>query len=196
MLMNYKFKTFFLILLICNQLSAQESSKLKGFYGSTNLGIGVVKGNIRNEETSTNSHFALHINVGYFIFRSVQAGITLNGWLFEPSGETLFAYKGESISNGMVHIQYYPIRNQRFYLKSAYGLSEYTNLRPDGNHGNGDAFMIATGYETSIGKRNFLLGVQLSCNIGNLRYNKMPGYNVLVDRKFQAADLTILLAFD
>jgi hypothetical protein len=194
--MTYKFKTFFLILLICNQLSAQESSKLKGFYGSINPGIGVVKGNLHTEEINTCFHFAFHFNVGYFILRSVQAGITLNGWLFEPFNETLFAYKGESISNGMVHIQYYPIRNKRLYLKSAYGISEYTNLRPEGNHGNGDAFMIAAGCEMSIGKRNFLLGVQLSYNIGNLKYNKIPGYNVLVDRKFQATDLTILLALD
>jgi len=98
-----------------------------------NLGIGVVKGNIHNEEINTDSHFALHFNVGYFIFKSVQAGITLNGWLFEPFGEIPFASKGEGISNGMVHIQYYPIRNKRFYFKSAYGLSEYTNLRPEEN---------------------------------------------------------------
>jgi hypothetical protein len=194
--MNYKFKTLILVLLICNQLSAQVSSKLKGFYGSVNLGIGVVKGNIQSEEINTDSHFALHFNVGYFISTSLQAGITLNGWLFEPYGEIPFAYRGESISNAMIHLQYYPIRNRRFYLKGAYGLSEYTNLRPEGNHGNGDAFMIASGYEMSIGKRNFLLGIQLSYNLGNLKYNKIPGANVLVNRKFQTADLTILIALD
>jgi len=51
-------------------------------------------------------------------------------------GSIPFAFKGESISNGMLHLQFYPVNKYRIFLKGAYGISEYTNLRPDKYHGN------------------------------------------------------------
>ena len=107
------------------------------------------------------SHFAMHLNVGVFLNRSVQGrGYRINGWLFETYGPIPFGYKGESISNGMVHIQLYPVKNNRLFFKGAYGICEYKNLRPDKDEGRGKALMIATGYEKEIGKSNFLTGIR------------------------------------
>lgn len=184
------------ILLLHFQLVAQKSGELKGFYGSTNLGLGVVNGNITSEEINTSSHFAMHLIVGIFVNKSIQAGLTLNGWLFESYGSIPFAYKGESISNGMVHLQVYPVKNNRLFFKGAYGLSEYTNLRPDKDHGNGRTFMVAAGYEKGIGKGNFLTGIQFSYYIGKLKYNDLSGTNDLLNRKFKTIDLTIFLGID
>jgi hypothetical protein len=184
------------IFLIHSQLIAQSPGELKGFYGSVNLGLGNVTGNIDDEEIYSGNHFAMHLNAGVFICRSMQAGFTVNGWLFETFGEIPGGYKGEGLSNAMLHLQIYPIRNTRLFFKGGYGFSEYRNLRPEGNHGNGSAFMCALGYEKGIGKEGFLLGVQLSCNKGKLKYNEIPGTSILVNRKFQAIDLTVFLALD
>ena len=191
-----KFKVILPILIIHFQLVAQNTGELKVFYGSMNLGLGLVKGNITSETIKTMSQFAMHLNVGVFITRSVLAGITMNGWLFEPYGITSADYKGESVANGMLHLQFYPVKNYRFYFKGAYGISEYTNLRPEGNHGNGKALMGALGYEKGIGKGKFLWGIQFSYNKGKLKYNAIPGENVLQNRKFQVIDLTIFLALN
>ncbi|MCJ7648469.1 MAG: hypothetical protein MUP85_07635, partial [Candidatus Lokiarchaeota archaeon] len=163
----------FLLLLMHFQLTAQRSGEFKGFYGSINLGLGIVEGNITSEEKNSSSQFAMHFNVGLFVTKTVQVGITLNGWLFESYGSIPFAFKGESISNGMLHLQFYPVNKYRIFLKGAYGISEYTNLRPDKDHGNGSAFMVALGYEKEIGKRNFLPGIQLSYNLGKLKYTDL-----------------------
>ncbi len=184
------------VLLIHLQLDAQKSGELKGFYGSINLGLGLVNGNITSEEINTSSHFAMHLNVGIFIIKSVQAGITFNGWLFEPYGSIANAYKGESISNGMLHLQFYPLNNNRLFLKGAYGISEYTNLRPDKDSGIGNASMVALGYEKGIGKSEFLYGIQLSYTIGALKFTDLSGINSLHGRKFQTIDLTIFVGID
>lgn len=191
-----KLEIILTILLIHLQLDAQKSGELKGFYGSINLGLGLVNGNITSEKINTSSHFAMHLNVGVFIIKSVQAGITFNGWLFEPYGSIPFAYKGESISNGMLHLQFYPVKNNRLFFKGAYGKSEYTNLRPDKDSGIGNAFMVAVGYEKRIGKREFHSGIQLSYNIGKLKFTDLSGINGLLNRKFQTIDLTIFLGMD
>jgi hypothetical protein len=191
-----KLKIILPVLLVSFQLMAQKSGELHGFYGSMNLGLGIVRGNISGENTNTTGQFAMHFNAGVFVSRSVQAGITLNGWLFESFEPIPFAYKGESISNGMVHLQVYPIKKHRFYLKGAYGLSEYTNLRPQEDSGKGRAFMTALGHEKETGWQRFLLGIQLSYNSGNLKYTDMAGKNSLQDRSFQTVDLTLFLAID
>jgi len=184
------------IFLIHTQLIAQIAGEQKGFYGSVNLGLGNVTGNIDDEEIHSSIHFAMHLNAGVFICRSLQAGFTINGWLFETYGEIPFGYKGEGVSNGMLHVQVYPIKNTRLFFKGAYGISGYWNLRPEGNYGNGSAFMWALGYERGIGKGEFLWGVQLSYNKGKLKYNEIPGENILLNRKFQTIDLTVFLALD
>ena len=46
-------KIIFAILLVHFQLFAQNPGELKGFYGSMNLGLGVVNGNITHEEKNT-----------------------------------------------------------------------------------------------------------------------------------------------
>ncbi len=189
-------KIIFPVLLIHFQLVAQNPGELKGFYGSMNLGLGVVNGNIAHEEKNTDPHFAMHFNAGVFLNRSLQVGLTLNGWLFETYGQIPFGFKGESISNGMVHIQLYPVKNNRLFFKSAYGICEYKNLRPDKDEGRGKAFMIATGYEKEIGKSNFLTGIQVSYSMGKLKYTDISGTNGLPNRKFQTIDLTIFLAID
>lgn len=190
------YSTILIILLINYHLTAQRSGDHKGFYGSMNIGPGIVTGNISNEKISTAAHLAMHLNIGYFFSSSVQGGITVNGWLFEPFGEIPSGFKGESISNGMIHLQFYPFRDYRLFLKGAYGLSEYTNLRPNKVNGSGSAFMTALGYEIEIGRRDFLAGVQLSYNMGHLTYAYIPGTSYLRDRKYQAVDLTIYLALD
>jgi len=96
----------------------------------------------------------------------------------------------------MVHLQFYPFKKHRIYLKSAIGVSDYTNLRPDGYHGTGNAFMEAIGFERGLGKGKFISGIQLSYNTGKLKYNYIPGTSKLIDRKFQSTDLTIFLAID
>ena len=184
------------LLFIHFHLLGQQSTYLKGFYGSMNLGLGIVKGNIRSEDASTTSHFAMHVNVGVFICKSLQAGITLNGWLYEPFGTIPFAYRGESISNGMLYLQVYPVKKNRFFIKGAYGTSEYTNLRPVGLHGAGDCFMGAFGYEKEIGKGKFISGIQISYSSGKLKFTRLPGTNSLIDRKFQTVDLTLFFGLD
>ncbi len=184
------------IFLIHSQLIAQRPGDLKGFYGSVNLGVGNVTGNIDDEKIYSSTRFAMHLNAGVFICRSMQAGFTVNGWLFETFGEIPGGFKGEGLSNAMLHLQIYPVKSKRLFLKGAYGISEYRNLRPEGTNGNGRAFMGAFGYEKGIGKGEFLWGVQLSCNKGKLKYNDIPGGNILVNRKFQAFDLTVFLALD
>jgi hypothetical protein len=194
--MPVKLKIIICLLLIHFQLTAQDQGKLKGFYGSTNLGIGIISGNISGENTKTTGQFAMHFTVGFFVCRSAQVGITFNGFLFESYGLIPFGYKGESISNGMIHLQVYPVKNYRLFIKGAYGISEYSNLRPDGDSGKGRAFMAALGYEQETGLRRLLWGIQLSYNSGNLKYNVLPGNNSISDRRFRAMDLTLFLALD
>jgi hypothetical protein len=194
--MHIYLKIILPIFLIHSQLIAQRPGELKGFYGSFNLGLGNVTGNIDDEEIYSSTHFAMHLNAGVFICRSMQAGFTINGWLFETYGEIPFGYKGEGLSNGMLHLQIYPIKNKRLFFKGAYGISEYENIRPEGNHGNGNAFMLALGYEKAIGKGEFLWGVQFSYNNGKLKYNEIPGENILENREFHTIDLTVFLALD
>jgi hypothetical protein len=185
------------VLLIHYNLAAQKSGELKGLYGSMNLGIGIVSGNITGEEINTSANFAMHFNIGFFICRSMQAGITLNGWLFEPYGPFLFTYyEGESISSWMFHLQFYPLKNSRLFFKGAYGISEYINLTPEKDQGKGDAFMVALGYEKKLGKDMILAGIQLSYSIGKLKYTDLYGTNNLANRKFSTIDLTLLLAID
>jgi hypothetical protein len=56
--------------------------------------------------------------------------------------------------------------------------------------------MVAVGYEKGIEKREFLSGIQLSYNIGKLRYTDLSGINGLLSRKFQTIDLTVFLGID
>ena len=217
--MDKIFKIVFLLILSVCELCAQKTGELKGLYGSINLGLGVINGDITNEYYSTNGQFAMHFNVGIFICRYLQTGITLNGWLFESFEEIPYAYKFESISNGMIHLQVYPVRNKRLFIKGAYGITEYTNLRPEKNSGKGRALMVAFGYErefrlnkkennddlffteaTVYDKRKnmqkFFWGIQISYNSGRLNYTSFPGISSLVDRRFQTIDLTLILAID
>ena len=185
----------FLVLVNIHSI-AQESGKLKGFYGSFNLGPGIVNENIRNDIENTSLCLAMHFNLGFFITRKIQTGFTMNGWLFEAFGLIPDGFKGESISNGMVHVQYYPLKSNRFFLKGAYGFSDYTNLRPEKYSGSGSASMIAAGYERQIGKREFLAGIQVSFNSGKIKINSFPGTYESDHRNFQSFDLTLFLSYD
>jgi hypothetical protein len=193
----YKNLKFIIPILFINfSLFGQQTTYLKGIYGSMNLGIGIIKGNITSETANTTPHFAMHINIGVFVCKSLQAGLTFNGWLYEPYRSMPPEYKGESISNGMLYLQLYPVRKNRFFFKGAYGMSEYTNLRPGGLHGTGNAFMGAFGYEKEIGKGKFISGIQVSYSSGNLKYTRFPATNSLIDRKFQTIDFTIFIGLD
>lgn len=175
---------------------AQDHGALKGLYGSFNMGLGIVSQNVTHESRETTPQFAMHFNIGLFLLRSVQAGITLNGWLYEPYYPGDFYYKGESISNAMFHLQFYPVKNKRIYFKGAYGNSRYTNMRPSEYSGKGYAFMLASGYEKEIGKGELLMGLQLSWNYGDLKFNYLPSNSNRQTRNFQALDLTLYLAID
>jgi hypothetical protein len=50
-------------------ISAQNLSAMKGFYGSFNMGPGLVHGNITSVEIKTTIQFAMHFSVGYFFYR-------------------------------------------------------------------------------------------------------------------------------
>jgi hypothetical protein len=184
------------VLLIQLHLIAQKSGGLHGFYGSMNLGPGIVTENITGQRTETGIRFAMHLNVGYFLSSSVQAGITLNGWLFEPYSYNPFEYKGESISGSMIHFQVYPVSSHRLYFKGAYGMSEYTNLKPNKNNGNGHAFMAAAGYEKETRLWSILWGIQLSFNSGEINYIGMPGVSNLPARYYRTFDVTFFIALD
>jgi len=118
-----KVKIIFLFLLLDFSLSAQNPGASKGFYGSVNMGPGLVYGNISSAETKTSVQFAMHFSVGYFFTKSIQVGITGCGWLFEPYRWTATEVSGESLANTIVHIQVYPSQKLRFYFKGGYGMS-------------------------------------------------------------------------
>lgn len=177
-------------------LAAQRPGSLKGLYGSFNAGLGIVSENVSGLEKNISPHFTMNFNLGVFICKSLQAGVTANGWLFESFGPIPFAYKGESISNTMIHLQVYPVKNNRFFMKGAYGVSKYINLRPEGNYGKGDGYMFAIGYEKEVGIDKFLSGIQLSVNLGKIRYYDSPGNNDFVNQRFQTVDLTFFMALD
>jgi hypothetical protein len=138
----------------------------------------------------------MHFNVGFFICKSVQTGITLNGWLFEPYGEIPFGYRGESISDAMMHIQLYPVKDQRLFFKAAYGLSDYTNLRPGKDNGNGHAFLVAAGFEKEARWKSFIYGIQVSYNKGGLEYTYLTSASAAKKLTFQAIDITLFLGLD
>jgi len=193
----YKYSLFILsVLLMHFHLAAQNGSAMKGFYGSFNMGPGLVKGNITSAETRTTVQFAMHFSVGYFFTRSLQVGITGCGWLFEPYHWTINEVSGESLANTMLHIQVYPSQKYRLYFKGGYGMSTYTNWNPGKDYGQGMGFMAATGYEDFIGKKELLWGIQLSFQYGTLRYGNLYTPANQRDREFQVVDLTLFIGLD
>jgi len=193
----YKYALFILsVLLIHFHLSAQNPGALKGFYGSFNMGPGLVKGNITSFETKTTVQFAMHFSVGYFLTNSVQVGITGCGWLFEPYLYTMTEVSGESLANTMLHIQFYPSEKYRFYFKGGYGISTYTNWNPGKDYGQGMGLMAALGYEDFISNKELLWGVQITYQYGMLQYGKLYTPVNQRDRKFQVVDFTLFIGLD
>jgi hypothetical protein len=185
-----------LVLFMNFHLVAQNSGAYKGFYGSFNMGPGLVHGNITSIKTKTTVQFAMHFSVGYFFTESVQVGITGCGWLFEPYRWTPTEVSGESVANTMLHIQVYPSRKYRLYFKGGYGMSTYTNWNPGKDYGQGIGFMAATGYEDFIGQNELLWGVQLSYQYGTLQYGNLYTIANQRDRNFHVLDLTLFIALD
>jgi len=177
-------------------VEAQNPGELKGFYGSINIGSGIVNGNISGTEIRTTLQFAMHFSVGYFINRSVQLGLTGNGWLFEPYQSTRTEENGESLSNSMIYIQVYPTYHCRLFVKGGYGISKYINNHPDKDNGKGYAFMAAAGFEHHLGKKEMLWGLQLSYQNGKLRYNGIFTPVNQLHRSFQVVDLTLFIGLD
>jgi hypothetical protein len=178
------------------RLSAQNPGDMKGFYGSLNMGPGIVNGNISSYDIETSLRFAMHFNIGYFITNKVQIGLSGCGWLFEPYMWTGSGYTGESVSTTMFQIQVYPVRQYRWFLKGGYGISKYTNLHPDKDYGRGNAFMIATAYEQKFGKGQLLWGFQLSYQYGKLRYGNLYTPTDELNRRFHVVDFTLFLGLD
>ncbi len=184
------------ILLLHVNLSAQNQGTLKGFYGTVNTGPGIVNGNIKNAEIQTTPQFAMHFCVGYFVNKTLQLGLTGNGWLFQPYRSTRTEEKGESLSNSMIHVQFYPTTRYRLFIKGGFGISKYKNNRPLEDNGKGHAFMTALGYEKQAGKKELLLGGQLSYSNGRLRYGDLYTAADQLQRKFQVFDFTFFIGLD
>lgn len=184
------------LLLVDISVSAQNTGALKGFYGSINLGTGIVNGNITNYEIQTTPQFAMHFNIGYFLNRSLQAGVTGCGWLFESYLSTRTEERGESLSNAMVHVLFYPGNRSRFFIKGGFGVSKYKNNRPENDNGKGSALLTAVGFEDSIGLKNFIGGIQLSYQYGKLKYGYLYTPATQQNRKFHVLDLTLFIGLD
>jgi hypothetical protein len=184
---------FFLIEL---QLPAQNSSDMRGFYGSLNMGVSQFTGNVTSYETGSSTRFAMHFNIGYFVTNNFQLGLTGSGWLFESFMWTGKEYTGESISNTMLHVQFYPVQHYRWFVKGAYGVSKYTNLHPDKDSGRGNAFMAASGYEKKPGKGELLLGILISYQWGKLKYGNLYTPANQLNRSFNVVDLTLFFGLD
>jgi hypothetical protein len=191
-----KVKILLLLLLVDFSLSAQNPGARKGFYGSFNIGPGFLNGNITSYEKQTSTQFAMHISVGYFLNHSLQLGITGCGWLFEPYKWNQIEPSGESLSNTILHVQVYPLRKYRLFLKGGYGISKYRNLQPEKDYGKGNGFMAAAGFEHNIGNKEVLCGTQLSYQNGKLRYGDLYTPIDLLDRQFQVLDLTLFISLD
>jgi hypothetical protein len=100
-----------------------------------NLGEGIFKGNVTSYEIKTSTQFTMQLNIGYFVTRNVQLGLTRSGWLNESFMWTGKEYTGESVSNTMLHVQFYTVQYYRWFVKAAYGVGKYTNLHPDKDAG-------------------------------------------------------------
>jgi len=194
--MRSYFSIVILLLWIDIHAAAQSPGSMKGFYGSMNLGAGIVSGNITNFNEGTSVQFGMHINVGFFMSKSVQVGVSGCGWLFESYMSNWTGEKGESVSDALLYIQLYPFVDYRMYFKTGYGVSRYKNNRPYTENGRGNALIAAFGYEINPGKKEFICGIQLSYHHGNLRYSNLYTPANYQDRRFNVIDLTLFYGLD
>jgi hypothetical protein len=191
-----KIITLLPVIIMSVNLNAQSNADLKGLYGSMNLGCGLMNANITSEDMSTSVRFSMQVSVGYFISKSLQAGITASGWLFEPYWPILSDENGESISNTMIHLQVYPLKQFRLYTKVGYGISRYINKHPLKDYGRGHVLMSAIGFEKKAGRKEVLWGIQIAYHAGDIRLGDLNATGQLLNRKFNVADLTLFFGLD
>lgn len=191
-------KSIFLLwlFLAIQHIRAQNSGDLKGFYGSLDLGLGVVNGNITSYEIETTLQFAMHLNIGYFVGKNVQLGLSASGWLYESFMWTGAEYQGESLSTSIIHLQVYPSQRYRWFIKGGYGISRYTNLQPYTDNGSGNAFLLASGIEKKFFKNEILIGTQISYQFGKLKYGNLYTTPDQLKRRFNVVDLTLFFGLD
>jgi len=159
------------------EIYAQENIDRNGFVLGGWAGYGQM--NVNTDNTSRGSHgtFALGFKGGYAITSKVIIGLELNGWTInahdinDPS-------KGESVSNGSIFINYFPLDNLPLYIAGGGGQLSYRNYSPGINgRDNGGSWFIGSGYEIQISNK-LMLVPQIRYSQGNITGGNFKVYEM------------------
>lgn len=184
-----------LLLAACTAI-AQNKSWQKGLYGNLHLGAGSVTRNF-GEGDNTTTRFTMQISGGYFIVKPLMAGITANGWTYEPANYYSPYEIGEFISTTCLFLQVYPLPANRLYLKSGYGFSSYTSEHSYDSYDNGNAYLFAGGYEFPLSKQGkTFLGLEIAYYGGKLSDDLYDDDGNASQRQFHAVNLTVFFSVD
>ena len=128
---------------------AREDRVVRPWWVALELGDGQLRLTSDQFNTNRNPAFALGFLGGHSLGNRARIGLELNGWLLQSFNLSNPAV-GESVSNVLVLVDAFPIRQTPIFLRAGPGLALYQNNRPGGSNGSGWAWTAGVGYEIPL----------------------------------------------
>jgi len=130
----------------------REERGVRPWWVGLELGDGQLKLTSDQVIGTRNPAFALGFVGGHSLGNRARIGLELNGWLLQSFNLNNPAV-GESVSDVLVVVDAFPIRQTPLFLRAGPGVALYQNNRPGGFDGSGWSWTAGVGYEIPLTER-------------------------------------------